>query len=50
MGGKVTRALIVLPEPLSAILRGTKTWEIRSRATRIRGHIALLLRVGLGSS
>jgi hypothetical protein len=36
------RALIIRPEPLEKIFRGTKTWEIRSRSTTIRGPIALI--------
>lgn len=28
-------------EPLEKILRGNKTWEIRTRATKVRGRIGL---------
>jgi hypothetical protein len=38
----ISRALIILPEPLQKILDGWKTWEIRSSGTRIRGPIALI--------
>jgi hypothetical protein len=41
-GFAFSRALIVLPSPLEKILRGTKTWEIRSRATTVRGPVALI--------
>ena len=40
--GKITRGLIIRPEPIEKILRGTKTWEMRSRAVEIRGTIALV--------
>lgn len=36
------RALPVKEIPLAKILRGSKTWEIRSRATSVRGPIALI--------
>lgn len=39
---RIVRALIVLPGPLQKILAGTKTLEIRSRATAIRGRIGLI--------
>lgn len=38
----VSRGLIILPEPLRKILNGSKTWEIRSRATAVRGPVALI--------
>src|SRR5882724_4942048 len=37
-----THALIIREEPLSKILAGTKTWEIRGSATKRRGRIALI--------
>jgi hypothetical protein len=36
------RGLVIRKEPLEQILRGEKTWEIRSKATNIRGSIALI--------
>lgn len=41
------RGLLIRSEPLDAILRGEKTWEIRGRRTHIRGKIALI-RTGSG--
>jgi hypothetical protein len=38
----ITHALIIKEEPLSKILAGTKTWEIRGSATTRRGRIALV--------
>jgi len=38
----ITHALIIREEPLSKILAGTKTWEIRGSATKRRGRIALV--------
>lgn len=38
----LTHALLVLQEPLDKILAGTKTWEIRGKATARRGRIALV--------
>jgi ASCH domain len=38
----ITRGLLILEQPLNKILSGTKTWEIRSRATARRGPIALI--------
>jgi len=38
----ITRGLLVLKEPLDKILAGTKTWEIRGKATTRRGPIALI--------
>jgi hypothetical protein len=38
---QIERALIIHPEPLEWILSGKKTWEIRTRTTKIRGPIAL---------
>jgi ASCH domain-containing protein len=34
--------LLIRSEPLEAIMRGEKTWEIRGRRTYIRGQIALI--------
>jgi hypothetical protein len=36
------RGLLIRAEPLNAILRGEKTWEIRCRRVNIRGKIALI--------
>src|ERR1041385_6695100 len=36
------RALVIRPEPLSKVLAGTKTWEIRTDSTNIRGLIGLI--------
>jgi hypothetical protein len=38
----VIRGLIVWSYPLEQILRGSKTWEIRSRAAHVRGRIGLI--------
>lgn len=38
----VTRGLIIRAEPLGKILRGEKTWEMRSRPIAIRETIALI--------
>jgi ASCH domain-containing protein len=38
----ITRGLLILKEPLDKILEGTKTWEIRGKATKLRGPIALI--------
>jgi hypothetical protein len=38
----ITRGLLVKKEPLEKILSGRKTWEIRGRATTLRGRIALI--------
>ncbi|WP_408628958.1 ASCH domain-containing protein [Anaeromyxobacter terrae] len=38
----ISRGLIILPGPLDKILAGTKTLEIRSRATAVRGPVALI--------
>lgn len=40
--GKVTRGLIIRPEPIEKILSGTKTWEMRSRPVEIRETVALV--------
>jgi hypothetical protein len=39
---KLTHGLLILKDPLDKILAGTKTWEIRGRATARRGPIALI--------
>jgi hypothetical protein len=39
---KLTHGLLILKEPLDKILAGTKTWEIRGKATARRGPIALI--------
>jgi hypothetical protein len=39
---KLTHGLLILKEPLDKILAGTKTWEIRGKATTRRGPIALI--------
>lgn len=36
------KGLIVREEPMAQILKGVKTWELRSRRTQIRGKIALI--------
>lgn len=36
------RGLLIRSEPLEAILRGEKIWELRGRRTHIRGLIALI--------
>src|SRR3989442_13404456 len=36
------RALIIRPEPIDRVLAGTKTWQIRTRPTNIRGPIGLI--------
>ena len=38
----ITHGLLILKEPLDKILLGTKTWEIRGKATARRGPIALI--------
>ena len=40
-GRMVSRALLIRPEWANRILHHNKTWEIRGRACRIRGRIAL---------
>lgn len=40
--GRISRGLIIRPEPIEKILSGTKTWEMRSRPVEIRGTIALV--------
>ena len=40
--GGLDRGLLIMSEPLSRILDGTKTWEIRGNATTRRGPIALI--------
>lgn len=39
---RITHGLLILKEPLDKILAGTKTWEIRGKATTRRGPIALI--------
>ena len=39
---RITRGLIIRPEPIEKILNGSKTWEMRSRPVEIRGTIALV--------
>lgn len=38
----IDRALVIAPPWIDRILAGTKTWEMRSRDTRIRGWIGLI--------
>jgi hypothetical protein len=38
----LSRGLLILKEPLDKILAGTKTWEVRGKATARRGPIALI--------
>jgi hypothetical protein len=38
----ITRGLLIWKEPLDKILAGTKTWEVRGKATTIRGRVALI--------
>ena len=40
--GRISRGLIIRPEPIEKILSGAKTWEMRSRSVEIRGTIALV--------
>lgn len=42
MSGAIGRLLIVDEPWISLILSGRKTWEMRSRATRVRGRIGLI--------
>lgn len=44
----VERALVIAEPWIGMILEGTKVWEMRSRATKIRGPIGLI-RKGTGS-
>jgi hypothetical protein len=39
---RVTRGLIIRPEPIEKILSGLKTWEMRSRPVEIRETVALV--------
>ena len=39
---ELTHGLLILKEPLDKILAGTKTWEVRGKATARRGPIALI--------
>lgn len=41
-GSSVSRGLPIREVPLAKILAGSKTWEIRSRPTAIRGRVALI--------
>jgi hypothetical protein len=41
-GGGITRGLPIRKEHLDRILAGTKTWEIRGKATAKRGPVALI--------
>jgi hypothetical protein len=41
-GRSFTHGLLILKEPLDKILAGTKTWEIRGKATARRGPVALI--------
>jgi hypothetical protein len=41
-----TRALIIKPEPLRKVLAGTKTYEVRSRPTRLTGQVIALSEKG----
>jgi hypothetical protein len=38
----ITRGLLILKGPLDKILAGTKTWEVRGNATKVRGRVALI--------
>lgn len=38
----ITKAFIVDTPHIERILSGQKTWELRSRATKIRGQVALI--------
>jgi hypothetical protein len=38
----MTKGLVIRKEPLDKILAGKKTWEIRGKATSLRGRIALI--------
>lgn len=40
--GDLTHGLVIRQEPLAKILAGTKTWEVRGKATDRRGDIALI--------
>lgn len=39
---RITRGLIIRPEPLEQILSGRKTWEMRANHTHVRGPVALI--------
>jgi hypothetical protein len=41
-GASITRGLLIRKDWLDQILAGTKTWEIRGKATALRGPIALI--------
>jgi len=41
-GNEISQGLIIRQEPLDKILRGDKTWEMRSRPIKTRGSIALI--------
>ncbi len=41
-GVRITHGLLIMKAPLDKILAGTKTWEIRGKATTRRGPIALI--------
>lgn len=43
----ITKGLIIDAPPIDRILAGTKTWEIRSSPTKVRGRVALI-RKGTG--
>lgn len=43
----VTKALVIADPWIGMILDGTKTWEMRSRATKVRGTVGLI-RKGTG--
>lgn len=40
--GGINRGLLIKKEPVDRILAGTKTWEIRGKATAKRGPVALI--------
>ena len=42
------RALLIRPPAIDDVLSGSKTWEIRSRSTNVRGRIGLI-RSGSGT-
>ena len=45
---QITRGLIIDAPPIDRILAGTKTWEMRTSATKVRERIALI-RKGSGT-
>ena len=42
MENQIKKALIIKSTPIDKILAGTKTWEMRSTPTKLRGRIGLI--------